>query len=350
MKKRFLAIMATAALAGGTLIAFTACGGTGGSGGLAEGGMGGEGTSVEAGARNAYGIGAVTTAQLLAGGAAGAANASLAARSEGGSPLTDGGQNGAATPPQEELEQFNEYFQALDTFLNEDAFRTTVTENTDPQYAFDYRLTVEGEQLDGTTLSHTMYYSEEQVAVRPDDDDDDDEKKEAYRLTGVMLMDGTEYIMTGYRSVETETEHDETERSEEFWMRATHPDDPANYVQMDLETESESERGENELEREYVYSVYRDGRLFERTSVDFETEDEQNGTETEYTLSILRDGARSYYEVERAARQNGVVSIGVNYRLGSGERGRFVVTQSADGTFSYRFDDGSHIDFDDFDD
>lgn len=133
-------------------------------------------------------------------------------------------------------------------------------------------------------------------------------------------------------------------------MRATHPDDPANYVQMDLETESESERGENELEREYVYSVYRDGRLFERTSVDFETEDEQNGTETEYTLSILRDGARSYYEVERAARQSGVVSIGVNYRLGSGERGRFVVTQSADGTFSYRFDDGSHIDFDDFDD
>ena len=262
MKKRFLAIMATAALVGGTLIAFTACGGTGGSGGLAEGGMGGEGTSVEAGARNAYGIGAVTTAQLLAGGAAGAANASLAARSEGGSPLTDGGQNGAATPPQEELEQFNEYFQALDTFLNEDAFRTTVTENTDPEYAFDYRLTVEGEQLDGTTLSHTMYYSEEQVAVRPDDDDDDDEKKEAYRLTGVMLMDGTEYIMTGYRSVETETEHDETERSEEFWMRATHPDDPANYVQMDLETESESERGENELEREYVYSVYRDGRLF----------------------------------------------------------------------------------------
>ena len=46
MKKRFLAIMATAALASGTLIAFTACGGTGGSGGLAEGGMGGEGTSV----------------------------------------------------------------------------------------------------------------------------------------------------------------------------------------------------------------------------------------------------------------------------------------------------------------
>ena len=36
--------------------------------------------------------------------------------------------------------------------------------------------------------------------------------------------------------------------------------------------------------------------------------------------------------------------------IGSGERGRFVVTQSADGTFSYRFDDGSHIDFDDFDD
>lgn len=355
MKKKFLALMATAALAGSTLIAFTACGGSGSSGGLTGGGMGGEGTSVEAGARNAYGIGAVTTAQLLANSMGGAANVSLSAKRSAerteSAPPTESGQDGAqAAPSQEEIAQFNEYFQALDTFLNEDAFRTTVEKNTDAQYAFDYKLTVAGEQLDGTAVSHTMYYSEEQVAVRQDDDDDDSETAEAYRLTGVMVMDGAAYDMTGYRSVETETEHDETERSEEFWIRATHPEDPSNYVQMDLEAESEEENGENESEREYVYSVYREGRLVERTSVDFETEDENGAAETEYTLSILKDGARSYYEVERAERQNGAVSIGVNYRLGSGERGRFIVTQTADGGFSYRFDDGSHIDPDDFDD
>ena len=69
--------------------------------------------------------------------------------------------------------------------------------------------------------------------------------------------------------------------------------------------------------------------------------------ETEYTLGILRDGVRSYYEVERAERENGSVTIGVRYRLGSGESGRFVVTQTADGEYVYRTDDGTRIGFDD---
>ena len=41
------------------------------------------------------------------------------------------------------------------------------------------------------------------------------------------------------------------------------------------------------------------------------------------------------------------MTIGVRYRLGSGESGRFVVTQTADGEYVYRTDDGTRIDFDD---
>ena len=367
MKKKFLAILGTAVLAGTALVSLAACGGqSGGTGGLTGGGIGGEGTSVETGARNAYGIGAVTTAQLLADSLSASANAPLAARrtAEGAQDSMQGGaqdntQEGAQGDTQggaqgdlsgEELAQFDEYFRTLDAFLNEDAFRTTITENTDAAYAFDYRLTVEGEQLDGSRVSHVMYYSEEQVAVRPDDDDDDDddnETVEAYRLTGVMVMDDVEYAMTGYRSVERETERDETESSEELWIRASDPEDAGNYVQMSLETEEEEEHGENESEKEYVYSVYREGRLTERTSVDFETEAENGRSETEYTLSIFADGSRSYYEVERAERGNGSVTIGVNYRTADGARGRFLIVQTADGEISYRTDDGEHMDFDD---
>ena len=162
-----------------------------------------------------------------------------------------------------------------------------------------------------------------------------------------MVLDGVSYDMRGYRSVETEAEHNETEQSEELWIRATDPQNARNYVQMDLETETEEEGGSAEQEREYVYSVYADGKLTERTNVDFETENEDGAAETEYTLGILRDGVRSYYEVERAERESGSVTIGVRYRLGSGESGRFVVTQTADGEYVYRTDDGTRIDFDD---
>ena len=327
------------------IICYGGSGGTGGLGG--NGGVGGEGTAVEMGARNAYGIGAVTTAKLLAGGIAGT-NAMLSATSQ------EGAADGAGQGAQEAAGEFDEYFRMLDCFLDEDAFRTTVSENTDEGFAFDYKMTVEGELLDGTAVSHTMYYSEESVGAVSDDDDDHDdddrdenEHTEAYRLTGVMVLDGVSYDMSGYRSVETEAEHNETEHSEELWIRATDPQNARNYVQMDLETETEEEGGSAEQEREYVYSVYADGKLTERTNVDFETENEDGTAETEYTLGILRDGVRSYYEVERAERESGSVTIGVRYRLGSGESGRFVVTQTADGEYVYRTDDGTRIDFDD---
>lgn len=305
MKKKFLALMTAAALSAAALACFAACENGKQTG---EAGMGGAGISLEAGARNAYGLGAVTTARLLAGSMAAepAAASALAASGEAGT--------GSAPLPQETVGTFNEYFQMLDTFLDDAAFRTTVTENPDGALAYDYKLTVEGEQLDGSAVSYVMYYSEEQIALPPDDDD---EIVEAYRITGVMEMEGVSYQMSGYRSVETEQERGETERSEEFWMRATHPEDAGAYVQMDLEAETEQEHGENESEQEYVYSVYRGGET-------------------------------SYYEIERAERNNGAVTIQVNYRVG-GARGSFVITQSAEGAYTYRFGD-VHYDFGDLDD
>ena len=333
--KKFIAIC-SAVLAGTALLAFAGCDTGSEQGNLISGGLGGEGTQVEAGARDAYGVGAVTTAELLSALAPAAEAAPLSQVTEGGA---------AAQPTQEELESFNEYFVTLNTFLGGEGFTTTVVANPDADYAFDYKLTVEGTQLDGTVISQVMYYSEESVAVRPDDDDDN-ERVEAYRLTGVVILDGVSYEMSGYRSVETEEERDETEVSEELWIRASHPAEAGTYVQMNLETGTEEEHGETETEREYVYSIYRGGSLVERASVDFETENENGGTETEYELGILKNGERTTYEVERAERANGTVIIGVTYRLASGEHGRFVITQTADG-LSYAFDDGGRIDFDD---
>ena len=325
--KKTIAALLTAAVAGSALAVFAACG----TNEQGKGGFGGAGLSVEAGARDTYGVGAATTARLLAEGMA--RNASLSARAE-------------EAPPQG-AEAFEAYFGALDAFLHDDALRTAVTENPDEAYAFDYKLTVEGKQPDGSALMHVLYYSEEQVVSREEHDDGETEKTEAYRLTGVTVLDGVEYPMTGYRSVETEREGGESETSEEFWMRATHPEDADTYVQMDLETETEQEGGEHEAEREYVYSIRKDGRLVERTSIAFETEEEHGEQETEYTLCILKDGARSVYEVGKETR-GGSEAIAVTYRLADGSFGRFAVKKTANG-YEYTqlpYDD----DLDDLDD
>lgn len=333
MKKLFA--VAAAVLAGTALFAFAGCdrGTEGGLAGLDGGFGGGAGTQAEEGAQSAYALGAVTTAGLLAGGSGAVRSISLAAQTEEGA-------------LREEVADFNEYFRMLDSFLDEDAFRTEVTENSDASYPFDYKLTVTGKNPDGSEVSHTMYYSETQTHSREESDDGEHETTVAYSLTGVLEMNGVAYEMTGARMSQTETEDGEQETSESLWIRATDPADASNYVRMDVEEESEQEGGESESEREYVYSVYSGGRLAERTSVSFEKENEHGEAETEYELSILKDGVRSRFEVERAERVNGAVSIGVKYDTAEG-KGRFVITQTADGQYRYTFDDGRYFDFDD---
>ncbi len=339
-RKTFLTV-ALAAMAIGTAIPLAACGG--GESGMHAGGLGGgPGTEAEAGVSSAYGIGAVTTTGLLASVSPSGA-ASLAASDAGGA-----GSTGEAR--REETENFNAYFNMLDTFLDEGAFRSTAEENRDPSYPYDYKLTVEGADLSGGTVTHVMYYSETLAAARDEDDGrGETQSSVAYTLTGIMESGGVTYEMNGYRMSETETERDETETSEELWIRASDPARPGTYVRMDLETENEEERGESEISREYTYSVYADGKLVERTSVDFEVENERGETETEYELVILKDGVRNTYEIERAGYVNGTVSVGVRYSGPDGS-GRFVVTQTKDGTYVYTFEDDSRLEFDDFDD
>ena len=372
--KKFLAITA-AILAGTSLFAFAGCN-DGNTTALGGGLGGGAGTQAEAGAKSAYALGAVTTAGLLAETSQTANTVSLAAVTDGqngqnsengGQGSQDGagqgdqnaqGENGQETPSgqgtqsdalKEEVARFGEYFEMLDTFLDEGALNVQVTENTDTSYAFSTKLTVEGTLPDGQTVVYTMYYTETEAGMREEQDEDEYEVRIAYDLTGVLEMNGVTYEMTGSRISETETEGREEETSESLWIKATDPENEGNYVRMDLEIESEQEGNETGSETEYVYRVYRDGKLAEQTSVSFETEDEDGGNETEYELSIFKDGERSLYEVERAEHLNGTVSIGVRYRTAQGS-GRFVVTQTKDGTYTYEFDDGSRLELDDRDD
>ena len=329
--------LAAAVLAGTALISFAGCGQDGSSAGLG----GGAGDRAEAGVKDAYALGAVTTAGLLSAVGVQPADAGAEGQTAGEEAPKDGTQSDALS---EEVGEFQKYFGMLEGFLDEDVLRTTITQNTDTSYDFEYRLTVEGKLLDGESAACTMYYSETLVTSREERDGDETESSVAYSLEGVLEMNGVLYEMEGFRSSETETERGEEERSEQLWIMAADPADPSSRVRMDLETETEAERGEQGSEREYVYSVYGGGELLERTSLSFEQEEEDGERETEYELSILKDGVRSVFEVERAQSANGTVTVGVRYSTADG-RGRFVLTRTADGTYRCVFGDGSLLEF-----
>ena len=336
--KKVIAIC-SAVLLGTALFAFVGCEKGGSSSGLG----GGPGTQAEAGAKQAYGLGAVTTAQLLSMQTAASPAAPLSASTQTEQPE----QVGDAL--RDEVSRFDEYFYMLDTFLDENRVSAEVTVNDNEAYAFDYRLTVKGVLPDGSAVTHTMYYTETRLGAHEEQEEDEYERTETYALEGVLELNGVTYEMRGCRTWEIEAERGEEETGGSLWIMAVDPADPERYVRMDLETEQEQEAGENETETEYVYSVYSGGRLTERTSVSFETEDERGERETEYELSVLKDGRRSSFAVERAEYKNGATVIGVQYTAADGTRGRFVVTQTAEGRV-YTFSDDSRLEFDDRDD
>ena len=257
--------------------------------------------------------------------------------------------------------QLDGYMTLVESLLSDGGFKTV--SQTSDRAEYTEKVVVTYRDMQNEQNSYIMYYNQ----ILTEAEVDEDETEETYDITGIMLIDDTEYPIRGEREIETEGNESEVET--EFRVQIS--DNSYVLVQQSEEIEEgeteqefsysiyengklkerstfeyEEEHGETETEREYVYSIYRGGSLVERASVDFETENENGRTETEYELGILRNGERTTYEVERAERANGTVTIGVNYRLASGERGSFVITQTADG-LSYAFDDGGRIDFDD---
>jgi hypothetical protein len=144
-----------------------------------------------------------------------------------------------------------------------------------------------------------------------------------------MLIDGNEYALFGERSDETKA--DETENS--LTLRA-YPDenDRTSFIQMEHEYETEA----NETETEYTYSVYKAGKLAEKTQYSFEYEVKANKQETSYEFEYIKDNEFGEYEITTKT-VNGVESTFVEYKVGTvspkqtTEEGEFEVKQTESG-------------------
>ncbi len=286
-------------------------------------------TNIVLSANDVYGMGAVSTVKLLGGDTSVQAIKKLSAASRAAAT----GESGVKA----QVQKFNEYFTALDSFMGEEIVTTVTENNTDPNYPYEKKLTINSIGFNGEAVQNVMYFTETLYnSGYGDDDDDDDETEAVYRLTGVLVVDGADYRLEGERTFEQED--DETEN--ELKIRAyADVNDRRNYVQMEQEYSVEN----NETETEYVYSVYSNGALVEQTAVEFETEKKGAREETDYELEFRKGAARGRYVVERVT-QNGKVHTKVKYNV-DGQQGQFEVKSSSGHKYSYCFPDGTVLSF-----
>ena len=245
----------------------------------------------------------------------------------------------------EQAKRFNEYFTALDSFFGDDIISTTTEANTDDNYEHETKMTIQGKDFNGETVTYTMYYTE--TLVKADSADDEDAGNEngetgnEYHLVGVMVIDGTDYYLEGERSEETEKDESETELKIRAYRDKT---DKTSYIQMEQEYSVE----DGETETEYVYSIYANGELIEQTAVEFETENKNNKLETEYELEFRSGTSKGKYVVEREVKDN-KISIKVKYNI-DGKTGVFHIREITDENgnkqYEYSYNDGSNQVFD----
>ena len=241
-------------------------------------------------------------------------------------------KDGAARE-EKHIETVNRYMALVEGLLSEDAIETTAVEGNEE---YRYGMKIGYTDLLGNAAHYTLYYNKHFLNANQKEED---EKEEEYAIEGVLVAEGRTYPVSG--NYETESEEDETEG--ELFFRAYLDEAKSAYIVVTQEYESENEDGEQEVEREYVYSRYENGKRVERTTVEYESEE----GELELKLTIEQENVRDELVFESAHRDGETVLLAEG-KL-SGEDVRFIV-YIREGGYHYVFDDGSSSDHDRYDD
>ncbi len=273
------------------------------------------------------------------------------------------------------LTTVNRYMSLVESLLSE---QNIVSNTISGERGYRYGMTVKHTDLHGNEISYRLYYDKYPAATESEDknyyginrndkiselkisdgespdykayngykidneyniEKNDDKTEKDYSIKGVLLIGGAEFFVEGVY----ETENDGGESESELYFKAFTNAEKTSYIEVRQKHERETKSDETEIEQEYVYSVYVDGVLTERTEIEYETEKD----ELELKMSVTKGGETEtilfkgeFENGERILRARGKVN---------GQTVNFRVYVLNDG-YRYVFDDGSFSDFERDDD
>ena len=273
------------------------------------------------------------------------------------------------------LTTVNRYMSLVESLLSE---QNIVSNMISGERGYLYGMTVKHTDLHGNEISYRLYYDKYPTVTESEDknyyginrndkiselkisdgespdykayneykidneyniDKNDDKTEKDYSIKGILLIGGAEYFVEGVY----ETENDGGESESELYFKAFTNAEKTSYIEVRQKHERETKSDETEIEQEYVYSVYVDGVLTERTEIEYETEKD----ELELKMSVTKGGETEtllfkgeFENGERILRARGKVN---------GQTVSFRVYVLNDG-YRYVFDDGSFSDFERDDD
>ena len=302
MKKKIISIVCALALIGTMTAALTACDVKGGGGNAAK---------VKVNAKDVYALSALTGAEYLGQTESGATGAAATTRP---GVITDADVSG-----------IKDCLNMFDDIISGGGITQTVEKNEDVEglykdYPFVMTVTV-----GNTGITAKMYYKEVNTVTETEIDDGVEETEVSTTLSGVMVFDGKEYVVSGKKEIETEGNEKET--SIEFTTKSK--TNPLNYVKIKQSVEVEN--GAQEVE--YEYEIYENGEKAREFKL--EIEDENGKTEVSFKMEIENVPEETEYKIIK-----GDVDGKFKIKYEKGKEKGFITVEAVEGGYKLTYNNG----------
>lgn len=302
MKKKIISIVCALALIGTMTAALTACDVKGGGGNAAK---------VKVNANDVYALSALTGAEYLAQTESGATGAAETTRP---GVITDADVSG-----------IKDCLNMFDDILAGGGISQNVAENTDKDGEFKDYPFVMTVTVGNTGITAKMYYKEVNTVTKTEIDDGEEETEVSTTLSGVMVFDGKEFVVSGKKEIETEG--DEKETSIEFTTKSKA--NPLNYVKIKQSVEVEN--GAQEVE--YEYEIYENGEKAREFKL--EIEDENGKTEVSFKMEIENAPEETEYKIIK-----GDVDGKFKIKYEKGKVKGFITVEAVEGGYKLTYNNG----------
>ena len=103
------------------------------------------------------------------------------------------------------------------------------------------------------------------------EENEEDEVEQNYAIDGILLKGNEKYHVEGLHKIETE----EGESESEMCFKAFLNSEKTSYIEVQQNFEIENEGNENEIEQEFIYSLYNNGKVVEKNTIKYESEDNE---------------------------------------------------------------------------
>ncbi len=163
-----------------------------------------------------------------------------------------------------QTEIIDRYMSLVMNLFGESKIESNITEgNVDYQFAMNIHYT----NLNGEFVSFKMLFNKRLLG----EEKEEDEVEQNYAIDGILLKGNEQYHIEGLHKIETE----EGESESEMFFKAFLNSEKTSYIEVQQNFEIENEADENEIEQEFVYSLYKDGKVVEKNVIKYESEDDE---------------------------------------------------------------------------